>query len=400
MLGVNLGRLGFLAEIQPEDLDEILPQIVAGEYRVVKHLMFECSVHRGGREVSRTLGLNEAVVLAGPPFSMIEVQLYVDADLATTYSCDGLIVSTPVGSTAHNLAAGGPIMEKSLQTFVVSPICPHTLTNRPVVDSADHVYELAVPQPNEGTSLLVDGKPIGQVTGRRSNPHRTLERRVPADRSSRPRLLPHAAREARLGRATEVEGISVRPMSPGSAGECDVDDAAYCNATLRQSRGLQHRTTTQGGAVDEHLTLLVRAVSSLFSGTSLRRVAAESPQPRRRRARRGKASAPLQVRHGRSAALRRQARHEDAQQHRRPHAAGRNAKRLGQGVEGDRRAAQRRDGVHPRRRVGEDVERVARHAGQRLRQPHEKAAVPRGFEQAPAPSACRCRSSASPPTAR
>jgi NAD+ kinase len=163
VLGVNLGRLGFLAEIQPEDLDEILPQIVAGEYRVVKHLMFECSVQRGGREVSRTLGLNEAVVLAGPTFSMIEIQLYVDANLATTYSCDGLIVSTPVGSTAYNLAAGGPIMEKSLQTLVVSPICPHTLTNRPVIDSADHVYELAVPQPNEGTTLLVDGKPIGKV---------------------------------------------------------------------------------------------------------------------------------------------------------------------------------------------------------------------------------------------
>jgi NAD+ kinase len=164
VLGVNLGRLGFLAEIQPENLDEILPQIVAGEYGVVSHLMFECSVHRGGREQSRTLGLNEAEVLAGPPFSMIEVQLYVDALLATTYSCDGLIVSTPVGSTAHNLAAGGPIMQKSLQTFVVSPICPHTLTNRPVVDGADHVYELAVPRPNEGTSLLVDGKVVAQVT--------------------------------------------------------------------------------------------------------------------------------------------------------------------------------------------------------------------------------------------
>jgi NAD+ kinase len=163
VLGVNLGRLGFLADIQPEDLDDILPQVVAGQYRGVRHLMFECSVSRGGREQSRTLGLNEAVVLAGPPFSMIEVQLYVDALLATTYSCDGLIVSTPVGSTAYNLAAGGPIMQKSLQTFVVSPICPHTLTNRPVVDGADHVYELAVPKPNEGTSLLVDGKLIAQL---------------------------------------------------------------------------------------------------------------------------------------------------------------------------------------------------------------------------------------------
>lgn len=164
VLGVNLGRLGFLAGIQPEDLDEVLPQVVAGKHRIVSHLMFECSVQRNGTELSRTLGLNETTVLAGPPFAMIEVQLYVDGELATTYSCDGLIVSTPVGSTAHNLAAGGPILEKSLQAFVTSPICPHTLTNRPVVDVADHVYELAVPAPNEGTSLLVDGKVIQQVT--------------------------------------------------------------------------------------------------------------------------------------------------------------------------------------------------------------------------------------------
>ena len=163
VLGVNLGRLGFLAGIQPEDLDEVLPQVVRGEHRIVKHLMFECSVHRGGRELSRTLGLNETTVLAGPPYAMIEVQLYVDAHLATTYSCDGLIVSTPVGSTAHNLAAGGPILEKSLKAFVVSPICPHTLTNRPVVDVAEQVYELATPVPNEGTSLVVDGKVVHQV---------------------------------------------------------------------------------------------------------------------------------------------------------------------------------------------------------------------------------------------
>src|SRR5262249_35228655 len=164
VLGVNLGKLGFLADTQPEALGEILPHVAAGRYRVVRHLMFECSVHRGDRELSRTLGLNETAVLAGPPFAMIEVQLYVDGELATTYSCDGLIVSTPVGSTAHNLAAGGPILEKSLQALVVSPICPHTLTNRPVVDGADHVYELAVPAPNEGTSLVVDGQLIGRPT--------------------------------------------------------------------------------------------------------------------------------------------------------------------------------------------------------------------------------------------
>jgi len=164
VLGVNLGRLGFLADVQPERLDELLPQVVAGEYRVVSHLMFECEVLRQEKSLLKVLGLNEVAVLAGPPFAILEVQLYVDGELATTYSCDGLIVSTPVGSTAHSLSAGGPILRKSLQAFVISPISPHTLTNRPVIDSADRVYELAVPQPNEGTSLVVDGKVVCQPT--------------------------------------------------------------------------------------------------------------------------------------------------------------------------------------------------------------------------------------------
>jgi len=164
VLGVNLGNLGFLADLQPEQLDELLPQVVAGEYQVISHLMFECEVLREDKSRLKVLGLNEVAVLAGPPFAMLDVQLYVDGELATTYSCDGLIVSTPVGSTAHSLSAGGPILRKNLQAFVISPISPHTLTNRPVIDSADRVYELAVPQPNEGTSLVVDGKVVCQPT--------------------------------------------------------------------------------------------------------------------------------------------------------------------------------------------------------------------------------------------
>ncbi|MCH2114168.1 MAG: NAD(+)/NADH kinase [Pirellulales bacterium] len=164
VLGVNLGHLGFLADIQPEQLDQVLPCLVAGDYRVVRHLMFECDVQRGGTEMLSVLGLNEVAVLAGAPFAIMDVQLYVDAELVTTYSCDGLIVSTPVGSTAHSLSAGGPILRKDLQALVISPISPHTLTNRPVVDSADREYELVVPAPHEGTSLVIDGKVVGSVT--------------------------------------------------------------------------------------------------------------------------------------------------------------------------------------------------------------------------------------------
>jgi NAD+ kinase len=166
VLGVNLGKLGFLAHLQPEQLDEVLPKLVAGEFAVTEHLMFECRVFSGGKERSKALGLNEASVLAGPPFTILEVQLYIDGDLVTTYSCDGVIVSTPVGSTAYNLSAGGPILHKNLQAFAISPLNPHTLTNRPVVDSADRVYELVVPEPHEGTSLVVDGRVETKLTAK------------------------------------------------------------------------------------------------------------------------------------------------------------------------------------------------------------------------------------------
>ena len=164
VLGVNLGKLGFLADLLPDGLVEVLPEVCRGKFRVIEHLMFECQVLRGDELLYQTLGLNEVAVLGGPPFAILDVQLYVDSELATTYSCDGLIVSTPVGSTAHSLSAGGPILRKSLQAFVVSPVSPHTLTNRPVVDSADHVYELVVPRPHEGTSVVVDGQVLCRLT--------------------------------------------------------------------------------------------------------------------------------------------------------------------------------------------------------------------------------------------
>jgi len=163
VLGVNLGRLGFLAALQPEQLDHALPEIAAGNHQIIEHLMIECTATRAGQPLYRSLCLNEASVLAGPPFAMVDVQLYVDGELVTTYSCDGLMVSTPVGSTAHCLSAGGPILRNDIQALVILPINPHTLTHRPVVDSADRTIELVVPEPHEGTSLVVDGRVLGRL---------------------------------------------------------------------------------------------------------------------------------------------------------------------------------------------------------------------------------------------
>ncbi len=160
VVGVNFGKLGFLADLLPEDLLPALEKIVAGQCEVIRHLMLRCQVVRDGRVIVDELGLNEVAVMGGPPFAMQQIEFYVDAELATTFSCDGLILSTPVGSTAHSLSAGGPIVRKDLQAFVISPLNPHTLTVRPVVDSADRQYEFVVQQPNPSTYALVDGQAV------------------------------------------------------------------------------------------------------------------------------------------------------------------------------------------------------------------------------------------------
>lgn len=158
MLGVNLGRLGFLADLSPAEFEQRLPQLLRREFQVVHHLMFECRLVRADGTAESYLGLNETSVQSGSALRILHIELQIDEERVTTYSCDGLIVSTPVGSTAHSLAAGGPILRQDLQAFVITPISPHTLTNRPLVDRADCTYVLTMPDVPEGAMLVVDGQ--------------------------------------------------------------------------------------------------------------------------------------------------------------------------------------------------------------------------------------------------
>lgn len=158
VLGVNCGRLGFLAALSPDDFLNVWPNLANDAFRIVDHLMLQTSLIREGVVVAHQLALNEAAVLGGPPYRILDIDLYADSHLATRYRCDGLIIATPIGSTAHNLSAGGPILRRDLQAMVISPISPHTLTYRPLVDSADTVLELTVTEPNETTSIVVDGR--------------------------------------------------------------------------------------------------------------------------------------------------------------------------------------------------------------------------------------------------
>lgn len=163
VLGINCGRLGFLAALSPDDFLKVWPEVSRGEFRVVDHLMLQTSLIRDDRVISQQLALNEAAVLGGPPYRILDIDLYADGALATRYRCDGLIVATPIGSTAHNLSAGGPILRRHLPAIVISPISPHTLTYRPLVDSADTVLELTVIEPNESTSIVVDGRILSRL---------------------------------------------------------------------------------------------------------------------------------------------------------------------------------------------------------------------------------------------
>lgn len=166
VLGVNLGKLGFLAALNENQLEKVWPEICAGHCSIDEHVMLKCSVWSEGRQqllqngIDSVLALNEVSILGGPPYSMLQIDLYVDSELASTYNCDGLIISTPVGSTAHNLSAGGPILNRLLDAVVISPISPHTLTMRPVVDAANRVFEMWIRQGHENVSVLADGRVI------------------------------------------------------------------------------------------------------------------------------------------------------------------------------------------------------------------------------------------------
>jgi NAD+ kinase len=173
VLGVNLGKLGFLADLSVEEINTCLPQIACGDYRVTSHLMFECVVE-DGKKSQTFLGLNDVVIETGPPFHMVEFEVAVDGEIALHSSGDGLILSTPVGSTAHNLAAGGPILGQELLAFAVTPVAPHTLTTRPLVDSAEKVYTIRLNQAL-GAWLVIDGQDQLPLTLN----HRVTVRRAP-----------------------------------------------------------------------------------------------------------------------------------------------------------------------------------------------------------------------------
>ncbi len=158
ILGVNLGGLGFLTEITLEELPEILPRVAAGDYCASTRAMLDVTVQREGEEIFALSLLNDAVIAKDALARIINIETYVDNDYLTTFRGDGLIVSTPTGSTGYSLSAGGPILHPSLEQIVLTPICPHMLTNRPLILSREVIVRARLVSPDEKVILTLDGQ--------------------------------------------------------------------------------------------------------------------------------------------------------------------------------------------------------------------------------------------------
>lgn len=158
VLGVNYGSLGYLTEFRIEELYDALEMILAGDFRLDKRVMLEVELHRGDDFITRNRVLNDVVINKSALARIIEIDAYLNSQFVSLFRADGLIVSTPTGSTAYNLSAGGPIVFPSMNAVVVTPICPFTLSNRPLVAPDDAVIELLLKTANEEVSLTLDGQ--------------------------------------------------------------------------------------------------------------------------------------------------------------------------------------------------------------------------------------------------
>jgi NAD+ kinase len=197
VLGVNLGHLGFLTAVNPDEAEASLRALLRGEHAIVERTRFEVTHAREGRELLRELVLNDAVITKGSALArLIELEALVDGRLVSSYRSDGLIVATPTGSTAYNLSAGGPIVDPRVPAAILNPICPHTLSLRPLVLPDDRVILVRLRSPEDAT-LTLDGQ-VG-ATLRPGDEVRVVKARESARFVSTPPYDPFETLRTKLG---------------------------------------------------------------------------------------------------------------------------------------------------------------------------------------------------------
>ncbi len=158
VLGVNYGSLGYLTDFRIEEMFPALEAIIAGQYDIDRRVMIDAEQWRGGDLIAKGRVLNDVVINKAALARIIEITVNLDGLFVNSFRADGLIVSTPTGSTAYNLSAGGPIIYPSMNAIVLTPICPFTLTNRPIVVPDTAEIELILDNENEGVVLSLDGQ--------------------------------------------------------------------------------------------------------------------------------------------------------------------------------------------------------------------------------------------------
>jgi NAD+ kinase len=158
ILGVNLGSLGFLTEVTLDEMYLALDDVLAQRFAVTRRMLVNASVARDDEHIAEYLALNDVVLTKGALARMIDLHIRINADNVTTCKADGLIIATPTGSTAYNLAAGGPIVHPDMHALIMTPICPHTLTNRPIVLPDDVEITITLKSENEDVFLTLDGQ--------------------------------------------------------------------------------------------------------------------------------------------------------------------------------------------------------------------------------------------------
>jgi len=179
ILGINLGTLGFLAEVSVDEMIDAVGRTLAGEMAIERRLRLAVRLERDGRELRNWVALNDAVITKGASARIVDLEARADGQLVTTYHADGLIVSTPTGSTAYSLSAGGPILLPGVPSLLLTPICPHALTQRPLVLPDSAVIEVVVHPRGGEVQLAVDGQegaPLhdGDLVAVRRSAHPTL----------------------------------------------------------------------------------------------------------------------------------------------------------------------------------------------------------------------------------
>ncbi len=179
ILGINLGGLGFMAETGPEEADSVLNDVLAGRYTIGRRMTLEVSLLRAGRTAARQAVLNDVVISKTALSRMIDLNLTIDRQAVTRYRADGLIVSTPTGSTAYSLSAGGPIIHPEMSALLITPICPHTLSLRPLVVPDRSKVEVTLDPGDADVYLTLDGQVghplrVGDRVRVRQGPHPVL----------------------------------------------------------------------------------------------------------------------------------------------------------------------------------------------------------------------------------